>query len=473
MTASRALPMMNAVKRAVLRVEGAGLPDETLLREYVTRRDESAFAAVVRRHGPMVLGVCRRVLRNNHDAEDAFQATFLVLALKARTLAKPEQLGNWLYGVAWRTSLEARTAVARRRRKEAAVATTTEPAMNAVASDHDLRAVLDRELASLPEKYRSAIVLCDLEGWSRKDAARQLRLNEGTLSSRLATGRRLLGTRLARRGLRLSATALVALVAQEALARVPHQLARNVVEAARALAEDSTLATIATAQVESLTRKVVQAMYVNQLKTPLIVAAVGTLLLIGGLVGLAQAPTKPGAGPGFGTGAGGGPGSRGLLNGFPVYANAKAYVQRDGDSSLKLRAEIPMGRFLKLVDADGQQVHVHEFANYQPPVFKVDFSDVRVFDTRGKSRPVEDWAKGLKEETLVLMEFRSGEVDPQQLAEAFRLYRDDLAVLIVASSVWDKVDKSRAFSPAKSLPQVFPGSVPGPGGPIPPKPTAK
>src|SRR5262249_58732720 len=126
-------------RRAALRVAGGGLPDEILLREFVSRRDQAAFAAVVRRHGPMVLGVCRRVLRNAHDAEDAFQATFLVLALKAATLHRPEQLGNWLHGVAYRTASEARRAAARRRRKEAAVAATTEPTATAPQPRQDLR----------------------------------------------------------------------------------------------------------------------------------------------------------------------------------------------------------------------------------------------------------------------------------------------------------------------------------------------
>src|SRR5437660_2715419 len=145
--------------------------DGQLLHGFCTRRDEAAFAALVRRHGPMVLGVCRRVLRNEHDAEDAFQATFLVLARKAASVRPREMVGNWLYGVAYRTALEARRAAARRRRKESQV---REPAQAETADDRwqELRPVLDRELAGLPDRYRVALVLCDLEGKTRKEVAR-------------------------------------------------------------------------------------------------------------------------------------------------------------------------------------------------------------------------------------------------------------------------------------------------------------
>jgi hypothetical protein len=153
--------------------------------------------------------------------------------------------------------------------------------------------------------------------------------------------------------------------------------------------------------------------------------------------------------------------------GFPAPAFAKAFVQRQGDSSLKMRAELPLGRFMTLIDADGKQVHVGEFVFHQAPAFTVQLDEVRVFDTRGRKRSVQDWAKGLKEETLVMLEFRDGDIDPKEFAHTFRLFRDDLTVLVVPTSVTDRVDKSRAFGPAKSLPQSFPGA-PGPGGPIPP-----
>ena len=153
-------------------------------------KDEAAFEALVRRHGPMVLGVCRRVLRNHHDAEDAFQATFLVLVRKAASIVPREMVANWLYGVAYRTALKARSMIARQRVRERQVTEMPEP--EAAEPDdcwRDLQPLLDQELSRLPDKYRVPIVLCDLEGKTGKEAARQLGWPEGTVASRLARGR--------------------------------------------------------------------------------------------------------------------------------------------------------------------------------------------------------------------------------------------------------------------------------------------
>jgi RNA polymerase sigma factor (sigma-70 family) len=194
--------------------------DNQLLELFTRQRDEAAFASLVSRHGPMVLGVCRRILDNEADAEDAFQATFLILARKATSLRRGEQLKNWLYGVACRTALEARRARVKRRAKEAAVASRLE-APEPVA-ENDLSTVLDEELARLPEKYREVILLCDLEEKGRKEVARQLGCPEGTVASRLARARGLLAKRLRHRGLGLSAGALTAMLsANSASAAVP------------------------------------------------------------------------------------------------------------------------------------------------------------------------------------------------------------------------------------------------------------
>src|SRR5262245_46239693 len=191
----------------VLLRDGAALTDGQLLESFVGRRDQAALAALVRRHGPMVWGVCRRVL-GHHDAEDAFQATFLVLVKKADSVRPREMVANWLHGVARQTALKARATAARRRARETPLAPTTEPAAPAHDPRPELRAVLDLELARLPDRYRAAIVLCDLEGRTRREAARQLGLPEGTVASRLMRGRALLARRLARHGLPLSAAAL-------------------------------------------------------------------------------------------------------------------------------------------------------------------------------------------------------------------------------------------------------------------------
>src|SRR5262245_11158674 len=161
--------------------DGASLTDAQLLACFIEERNEAAVAALVKRHGPMVWGVCRRLLSNHHDAEDAFQATFLVLVRRAASVWPREMIASWLYGVARQTALKARATAAKRRGREAQVQAMPEPAVDQGPPD-DLRALLDQELCRLPEKYR-AVVLCDLEGVTRKEAARRLRLPEGTVAS--------------------------------------------------------------------------------------------------------------------------------------------------------------------------------------------------------------------------------------------------------------------------------------------------
>src|SRR5437879_3347223 len=161
------------------------LTDTQLLEQYVAQKNDSAFEAIVRRHGAMVLGVCRRILRNEADAEDAFQATFLVLVRKAVSIRSGGTLGNWLYGVAYNTALKAKAMNTRRRTKEREAGVVPK----SQATEEVWRAVqaqLDQELFGLPEKFRIPIVLCDLEGKAIKEAARQLGWAQGTLASRLA-----------------------------------------------------------------------------------------------------------------------------------------------------------------------------------------------------------------------------------------------------------------------------------------------
>src|SRR5437868_6355634 len=210
---------------------GGDVPDRDLLERFLSQGDSAAFAELVRRHGPTVLGVCRRVLHNAHDADDAFQATFLVLVRKAAAIGRRERVGNWLYGVAYRTALEARTKSARRRAREQQV-----PAMSHAREPNaadELRELLDAELSRLADKYREPLILCELQGRSRKEVARQLHIPEGTLSSRLATARRQLAGRLRRRGLALPTGALAAALADGAAsAEVPAALASATVRSA-------------------------------------------------------------------------------------------------------------------------------------------------------------------------------------------------------------------------------------------------
>ncbi len=266
-----------------LQQAGGGLTDGQLLGRFVATRDEASFAALVRRHGPMVLGVCRRVLHDGHDAEDAFQATFLILARKAGSVVQRESLGCWLYQVAYHTALEASEAKARRRARERPMNDVPHPVM-APAESTDWLPLLDRELSRLPEKYRAAIVLCDLEGRTRKEAARLLKVPEGTLSSRLATGRQMLAKRLAASGVALSGGALaVALSQGVASAQMSASLLNCTVKSA-ALVAVGQLAGVSTPAV-SLMEGVMKAMFLKKLRL-----AVGLTLVLAvvGAVGLGQ-----------------------------------------------------------------------------------------------------------------------------------------------------------------------------------------
>ena len=283
-----------------LQQAGGGQTDGQLLARFVATHDEASFAALVRRHGPMVLGVCRRVLGHFHDAEDAFQATFLVLAKKAASVVKRESVSCWLHGVAYHTALRAGAALGRRRARERQVDEMPHPEVMP-AEAPDWLPLLDRELNRLPEKYRAAIVLCDLEGRTRREAARLLKLPEGTLSSRLAAGRQMLARRLAGCGVALSGGALAVMLAQGAAsAQVPAALAGSTVKAALLVAAGQMAGASTPAVV--LMKGVMKAMLLKKLRLAvgavmvvLALGAVGLGYQQGGGSGAAQAapPDKP------------------------------------------------------------------------------------------------------------------------------------------------------------------------------------
>src|SRR5262249_15018224 len=264
--------------------EGASLTDGQLLREYIGHREEAALAALVRRHGPMVWGVCGRVLSNHHDTEDAFQATFLVLVRKAASIASPELLANWLYGVAHQTALKARARTAKRSARERQVTEMPEPAVTGQEYWNDLQPVLDEELSRLPDKYRVAIVLCDLGGKTRREAARQLGVPEGTLAARLARGRVMLARRLARHGLAVSGGWLAAVLAQNTvLASPPTTLVASTIKAAGLVAAGQAAAAgVISVEVAALTEGVVKAMFLTKLKVAAALLLVFAALGVGG-----------------------------------------------------------------------------------------------------------------------------------------------------------------------------------------------
>jgi RNA polymerase sigma factor (sigma-70 family) len=215
----------NLIHRVSAAFEAVATPDEQLLYRFQGNRDEAAFAALVQRHGPMVLGVCRRVLHDCHDAEDAFQATFLVLARKAGSVTNPALLFHWLHSVAWRTAMEAKTRRLRRRTAE----WQTPPPVGEGPPEHllwaEVRQVLDEEIGRLPLRFRLPFVLCYLEGKTNEEAAGILGCPKGTVVSRLSRAKERLRQRLSRRGLGLTATTLAMMLAdQSASAKVPAAL---------------------------------------------------------------------------------------------------------------------------------------------------------------------------------------------------------------------------------------------------------
>jgi RNA polymerase sigma factor (sigma-70 family) len=212
MTAATRLDLSAKLRRAVGPPDDPDASDGRLLARFLADRDDTAFALLVRRHGPMVYGVCRRVIGDHHLTEDAFQAVFLVLARRADAVRPREAVGGFLYGVAYRVALRARTMAGRRGKRETLVAAVPErpAAVEPPAESLERTAILDAEIARLSDPLRTAVVLCELEGRPRADVARQLGIPEGTLSSRLAAARKQLATRLRRHGLVLPAAGLVA-----------------------------------------------------------------------------------------------------------------------------------------------------------------------------------------------------------------------------------------------------------------------
>jgi RNA polymerase sigma factor (sigma-70 family) len=260
----------------------AGLTEGQLLERFVAERDEAAFSALVTRHGPMVLGVCRRVLRSEHDVEDAFQATFLVLVRRANAVQRPDLLGNWLYGVAHRVAVRARANAARRHVHEQPIAedvaeAVTPPCHN---ENRELRAVLEEELSRLPESLRAPLVLCYLDGLTHDEAARRLRWPVGTVRSRMARAREVLRRRLARRGMVATGAILTTLLAAES---VPAALLSATIRASLIFAaRQATAAGLASASATALATGVLHAMTLSKLKF-LGAATLASVLAFGGV----------------------------------------------------------------------------------------------------------------------------------------------------------------------------------------------
>lgn len=276
---------ITGIRRLVGAPDTGDLTDGQLLERFAARRDEVAFAILVRRHGAMVLGTCRSVLGHHHDAEDAFQAAFLVLARKAGSVRWQRSAGGWLFRVAYRIALRLRIKADRQ---------STEPLPDIAGPDRgadpDLRAILDEELSRLPEKYRAVVLLCCCEGTTRAEAARRLGWKEGAVKVRLERGRELLRTRLKRRGLTPTALLVGSLLGHsEAPAAVPAALVAATVSAARLFCEGTiSAATPAAVAAEG----VLKTMGITRMKTvALLVLAFGTLALGAGLWAFSAPPS--------------------------------------------------------------------------------------------------------------------------------------------------------------------------------------
>ena len=238
------------IRQMMVRAATAELSDRQLVERFIASRDEMAFTALVSRHGPLVMGVCRRVLANSHDVEDAFQATFLVLVRRAASIRRLESVACFLHGVAHRIAVRAKAGIVRRQRLDRSRPSTPPPDSLREVIANDIRALLDDEIGRLPERCRLPFVLCYLEGKTNEEAARLLDCPAGTVMSRLNKARELLRAQLTRRGLAMSA-GLVA-VMPDAVIAVPPALVQATVQSAIAVATGVPLKTAATAAVASL-----------------------------------------------------------------------------------------------------------------------------------------------------------------------------------------------------------------------------
>jgi RND family efflux transporter MFP subunit len=275
--------ILSRIRRMSAEVGGAS--DAQLLGRFVSNRDEAAFELLVWRHARLVFGVCRRELHDVHDAEDAFQATFVALARHAGRIARREAVAGWLYKVAYRVALTARRQRAGRRTRESVAAAerlSAPPDLDQSPENRELRQVLDQEIGRLPERFRAPVVLCYLEGKSVDEAAVQLGCPRGTVASRLVRARQRLQVRLTGRGL-APATGLAILSEPETSPR-PLSLIPSLTAAALRYSAGEAAANCGLSRfVTTLTEEVVRAMFLHKLKTGIVaLAALAGILLVGG-----------------------------------------------------------------------------------------------------------------------------------------------------------------------------------------------
>jgi RNA polymerase sigma factor (sigma-70 family) len=282
------------------------LNDAQLLGRFFEEHDDAAFSLLVERYGPLVFGVCRRILPDANDAEDAFQATFLVLVRKGASLRDPGRLASWLYGVAYRTARKARSRAALRTKSERQAGAMTSKLgsgesslsksmpTDSAARDltyDELQAILDEEISQLPEKYALPLVLCYLEGKTNAQAAAQLGWPEGSISRRLSRARELLRSRLARRGLALSAALITAVFARPSSAAIPAELLAATTRACTLVAEGVELSDVVSPATARLVQDVIATMSATtKFAIPTLAVLAALLLVITGTVWQYGAP---------------------------------------------------------------------------------------------------------------------------------------------------------------------------------------
>ena len=398
----------------------AGLSDAELLERFTVQKAsaedarlaaEAAFAVLVARHGPMVLGVCRRALADPGDVEDAFQATFLVLVRRARSVRVGDSLGRWLYGVARRVAAKARARSGRARGRSASL--EVEPAAPEVSGDRvELLAALDEEVGRLPERYRAPVVLCHLEGLSHAEAAERLRWPVGTVSGRLSRARDLLRDRLARRGLAPTAGSMVATLAAEgARAAVPDPLAEATVRAASRLAMGGgSQAGAVSASVLSLMNAALRAAVAVKLK---VAAAILLVIAVAGAAvgsGIGRPSVETGAGSGDprrtrDQGVGRAPAVASKIDAKPSAGRRPAdEIVGEIEATLKAAAELSHGEFghLRLMPAVKDVGGIPTAGKDLVIVADVDHVlHFRIFDRAGKMVADTDETKPTEQRTWV------------------------------------------------------------------------
>jgi RNA polymerase sigma factor (sigma-70 family) len=290
--------VLRHIRRLTAHPPAEDLSDGQLLDRFVAGQEEAAFAALVRRHSGLVLGVCRRLLGHEQDAEDAFQATFLVLAKKAGSIRNKEAVGSWLYGVAFHIAGEARQQALRRRRRERQVRDMDPPDSLAGPAGPAPDAVLDEELQRLPEKFRLPLVLCYLQGKSNREAADILGWPPGSMSRRLARARELLREHLTRRGVALPAVPLATLLGRDgAQAAAPAALLTSTVRAGLAFAAGKAVHGTVSAAALTLAQGALKAMAVSKLKIGIVLLCLFGLFCLGAPAGPAPPGPPLAAGP--------------------------------------------------------------------------------------------------------------------------------------------------------------------------------